>query len=244
MPALLGVVERLERLGDVALFGPSALAELGVLVPFDHGVFNRIDPQARQVRFDVHPPDAPTPSWTFDTYDNYLPQNPIFQHVHGSGDGATRRLSDFLRRADLHALPLYTDVLGPLGIEYQVAFSIAYRRPLMLAFSLSRSHRDFTDDEIATLDLLRPHLSRTYRRLRRKATEGVPTLEQVFGLTHRETEILDKLVTGMTVLSIAEALKIAESTVRKHLEHTYRKLGVANRAAATAVAAQYVRDSS
>jgi DNA-binding CsgD family transcriptional regulator len=235
-PSLLGVVRRLELLGDVEGFGARALAELDTLVPFDHGVFNQIDPAARQVRFDVHPTDEPVPTWSFDTYDNYLPQNPIFQDLQRTRSGTTQRLSDLVSHADLHALPLYVDILEPLGVEYQVAFSIAFRHPLILAFSLSRRRRDFTDAEVATLDLLRPHLSRTYRRLRKQAEHAMPALERTFGLTGREGEILGQLVTGATILSIAGDLNIAESTVRKHLEHIYRKLEVANRAEATALA--------
>ena len=238
---MLGVVRRLDALGTLDGFGASALAELVTLVPFDHGVFNEVDPAARQARCDVHPPDLPTPPWNFDTYDNYLPQNPIFRNVQRSRNGATQRLSDFLSPTDLHALPLYADILKPLGIEYQVAFSISYRRPLILAFSLSRRRRDFTDAEVATLDLLRPHLGRTYRRLRRQAEEAAPTLEGLFGLTPREAEIVDKLAAGMTITAIADGLRIDDSPVRKHLEHIYRKLGVANRAAATALAVQFAR---
>jgi DNA-binding CsgD family transcriptional regulator len=241
VPALLGVVRRVESLDDVDGFGGCVLSELAELMPFDHGVFNEIDPSARHARFDVYPPGAPTPTWSFDTYDSYLPQNPIFQHVHKTRSGAARRLSDFVSQADLHALPLYTDILEPLGVEYQVAFSVAYRAPLISAFSLSRAHRDFTDDDLATLDLLRPHLSRAYRRLRQQSDGEPPPPERMFGLTEREAEILDKLVDGSTINAIALDLSIAESTVRKHLEHVYRKLGVTNRAEATALAVRIKR---
>jgi DNA-binding CsgD family transcriptional regulator len=54
------------------------------------------------------------------------------------------------------------------------------------------------------------------------------------GLTPREREILGLLTEGRTNSEIAEALWIAPTTVRKHLENVYAKLGVHGRAAAVA----------
>ena len=61
------------------------------------------------------------------------------------------------------------------------------------------------------------------------------------GLTAREREILTWLARGGTNSEIAEALWIAPTTVRKHLENVYAKLGVRTR---TAAATRYlsVRD--
>jgi ATP/maltotriose-dependent transcriptional regulator MalT len=43
-------------------------------------------------------------------------------------------------------------------------------------------------------------------------------------LTGREVEILSLVADGLTALAIAHLLRIAEATVRKHLEHIYEKL--------------------
>ena len=48
--------------------------------------------------------------------------------------------------------------------------------------------------------------------------------------TGREREIVDLLMEGKTNRQIAQALGIAEATVKKHLHHVYRKLGVRSRA--------------
>ena len=53
-------------------------------------------------------------------------------------------------------------------------------------------------------------------------------------LTERESEILDLVAAGNTNAEIAEALWIAPSTVRKHLENVYEKLDVHSRTAALA----------
>jgi DNA-binding CsgD family transcriptional regulator len=56
----------------------------------------------------------------------------------------------------------------------------------------------------------------------------------VLGLTEREREVLALVAKGKTNAEIAETLWIAPSTVRKHLENVYAKLGVRTRTAAAA----------
>jgi DNA-binding CsgD family transcriptional regulator len=46
------------------------------------------------------------------------------------------------------------------------------------------------------------------------------------GLSPREHDVLNQLVNGLRVASIAEALGVADSTVRNHLKAMYRKLEV------------------
>ena len=48
--------------------------------------------------------------------------------------------------------------------------------------------------------------------------------------TDRERQIIDLLLEGMTNKQIAQTLGIAEDTVKKHLQHVYKKLGVRRRA--------------
>lgn len=56
-------------------------------------------------------------------------------------------------------------------------------------------------------------------------------------LTPREREIVHRIARGHANAEIAAELGIASATVAKHLEHAYRKLGVASRTAAAALVA-------
>jgi DNA-binding CsgD family transcriptional regulator len=47
--------------------------------------------------------------------------------------------------------------------------------------------------------------------------------------TARERQTLALLLLGMTNKQIAQDLRIAEDTVKKHLQHIYRKVGVHRR---------------
>jgi DNA-binding CsgD family transcriptional regulator len=89
---------------------------------------------------------------------------------------------------------------------------------------LERRSRPFSDRDLAMLDLLRPVFQ---RHLRQRATNPLPDC-----LTVQERRVLLEVAAGLSNADIAQALFIAPSTVRKHLEHAYRKLGVTNRFAA------------
>jgi DNA-binding CsgD family transcriptional regulator len=89
-----------------------------------------------------------------------------------------------------------------------------------------RESRTFTEEELALLRMLVPVLGRLVRE---RPTPAPPT-----HLTLSERRILHQVAAGRANAEIAASLCVAESTVRKHLENSYRKLGVSNRMAAVA----------
>jgi DNA-binding NarL/FixJ family response regulator len=64
-----------------------------------------------------------------------------------------------------------------------------------------------------------------------------PEFSSELGLTTREGEVLSWLSKGKTNRDIAQILGLSPRTVDKHLEQIYAKLGVENRTAAAAIAA-------
>jgi DNA-binding NarL/FixJ family response regulator len=56
------------------------------------------------------------------------------------------------------------------------------------------------------------------------------------GLTHRESEVLSLIVTGLSNRGIASRLVVSDETIKSHLRSIYRKLGVSDRAGAVATA--------
>ena len=63
--------------------------------------------------------------------------------------------------------------------------------------------------------------------------EGLQPRElEPLGLTRRESEALCWIAQGKTDGEVASILGVAISTVKKHLEHIFVKLGVENRTAA------------
>ncbi len=96
----------------------------------------------------------------------------------------------------------------------------------LVQIALGRNHGPFTDRDVAMLRTLSPLLARLSRE---RLTPSLPV-----SLTTQERRVLSHVAAGRSNAEIAQALFVAPSTVRKHLEHSYRKLGVASRVAAVA----------
>ena len=58
-------------------------------------------------------------------------------------------------------------------------------------------------------------------------------------LTDRERSILSAVASGLTTAAISRELWVSEHTIKFHLTNIYRKLGVANRAAAVRYALEH-----
>jgi len=67
----------------------------------------------------------------------------------------------------------------------------------------------------------------------RPAPTGSAHLEAL-GLTEREAQVVDLLITGASNNDIGGRLHISAGTVRKHTDNVYRKLGVHSRSALAA----------
>ena len=94
--------------------------------------------------------------------------------------------------------------------------------------ALHRAGRDFTDRDLALLDLVRPHLTDALWR----ATRGTPPRR----LTARERTVVARVARGATDGAIAHELGISRRTVGKHLENAYAALGVHDRTSAALLA--------
>jgi DNA-binding CsgD family transcriptional regulator len=97
---------------------------------------------------------------------------------------------------------------------------------------------EFGARERRILELVRPHLAAGYRaaalRQQLAATAEGLDPDSLEELTPREREVIHCVAEGRSNAEIARTLVVEPSTVRKHLEHIYGKLGVRNRTAALA----------
>jgi DNA-binding CsgD family transcriptional regulator len=100
------------------------------------------------------------------------------------------------------------------------------------------AERDFGPRERLIMRLVQPHFAAAYRaaRLRRRLISLAKTVDEgaLAELTPREREVIRCVGEGLSNAEIARALVVEPSTVRKHLEHVYAKLGVRSRTAALA----------
>ena len=97
----------------------------------------------------------------------------------------------------------------------------------VIDLGLDRTRRPFDGRDVAVLTMLAPLLRRLVRER--------PGPHAAGSLTVQERRVLALVAAGLTNAAIADRLTVAPSTVRKHLEHAYRKLGVSSRMGAIAV---------
>jgi len=98
---------------------------------------------------------------------------------------------------------------------------------------------DYLTKPVANADLVRAieaRLRRAERQINREFKPDFSTSEPLLklGLTPRAAEALLWLAQGKTNADIATILGITESTVKKHVQEMFEKLGVETRGAATA----------
>lgn len=77
---------------------------------------------------------------------------------------------------------------------------------------------------------------KTLKLLRNPTAIATSQVATEVELTAREIEVLEQLGTGLSYTKIASNLFISPSTVRKHIEHIYKKLQVHNKLEAVAQA--------
>ena len=85
------------------------------------------------------------------------------------------------------------------------------------------------DTDPATMPLGRPRPRRRKQSEITAAAAEKAALEPIQSLTEREREILSMLSQGLANKAIASSLSITEGTVKTHVNHILKKLGVTNR---------------
>jgi DNA-binding CsgD family transcriptional regulator len=70
------------------------------------------------------------------------------------------------------------------------------------------------------------------------AGQARPAIDRPAGLTEREAEVVGLLARGLQTKQIARELDISAKTVDRHIQNSYRKIGVSSRAAATLFATE------
>lgn len=123
--------------------------------------------------------------------------------------------------------PLAAQACGALeGLTDGVAIGFRNGSDGLVQIALGRTSTYFTQRDLAMLRMLTPVLARLVRE---RPTPRLPA-----ALTVQERRVLSHVAAGESNQEIAQRLFVAPSTVRKHLENAYRKLGVTGRVAAVA----------
>ena len=134
---------------------------------------------------------------------------------------------DFYSTRQWHSTGMYADYLGPCGIDKSLIMPLPGPPGTARRLIFSRGPGPaFTDQHRSAATLLRPHIADALRLQARRAATG--------SLTARQQELLQLVAAGHHNQAIARQLGLSPGTVRKHLENTFARLGVASRTEAIA----------
>jgi DNA-binding CsgD family transcriptional regulator len=148
--------------------------------------------------------------------------------------------------ADRRSREEYLSAMAVWGAEHQLSVPIPAGRRIDDAIVVTRPDEDFRAEDLALAARLQPLLVALRRQVEvhrlwddaHAAGPGPPSLPDARGavsalcLSPRELTVLYLLGEGLTQDAIGRRLQISPRTVHKHVEHVYRKLGVADRLAA------------
>jgi DNA-binding CsgD family transcriptional regulator len=224
---------------DVRELSEGLLAALRRSVPSDMAALSEVPAEPPGT---ISISDPAVPQKFHSAFARHASENPLARYHLDTRDGRAIRFSDLLTRRELHRLDLYKHVYEPLGIEYQIAFTLPSPSQRVLGVALSRSSRDFTANERDLLNLARPYLIQAYRNAlehtRLASSGGGIRLEAMMnlGLTRRQAEVLRLVAMGRSDRDAAEELGIAVRTAQKHMQLAYRTLGIGERSQAARLA--------
>ena len=206
---------------------PSLLSDLLGLVRCEQVVFADTD-SSRQVNWFAQVAPTEAYGWVHlaEFWEHYW-STPAANYPDCSGDlRSVIKISDFYSARQWHSTGFYHDCARPEGIEHELTLCLPAGPGRILRLVFVRGPGpDFSDRDRDLLTVLRPHLHQAYLDAERRRHPSPQ-------LTDRHWDLLHLLAAGHTNAQIARRLGISEGTVRTHLEHIYRLLGVSSRAAA------------
>jgi DNA-binding CsgD family transcriptional regulator len=241
---LLGLLGEVIGALDIEEFRGVLLDAVRRAVPCEWISLNDLGPEPDSTVVLIEPAFPPA---AHALYARYAFENPLVARYQRTQDGRAYRFSDVATASELHATSLYREFYEPLGLHHQIAFTLPSEHERLLALALSRQSTDFTDVERDLLNQARPFLIQAYRNAlehsRVRAELDVrsygsrlpledPGLQAELAardVTNRQAEVLAWLATGRSNRAIATVLSVSERTVHKHLQFSFRKLGVHSR---------------
>jgi DNA-binding CsgD family transcriptional regulator len=129
---------------------------------------------------------------------------------------------------------LYYEICRPFAVRDVLKLYLPGEGERYASIVCDTSRTRFTEQDKDVLRRLLPFFIHARKAARLRATAATASRKLAL-LTPRETAVLGRLANGETNGQIGQALFVAPTTVRKHLENIYDKLDVRNRAAAAAV---------
>jgi DNA-binding CsgD family transcriptional regulator len=194
----VGEAHGADDLNELRAFLPGALRRV---VPADYASYNEVGNDGRVYATLV---DPQLPAAMFEKWGRYAGQNPLVARHARTRDGRAYRFSDVVRADSCDELDLFRELYGPLGVRFQIAFTLPSPPDMTFGVALSRGSRDFSERERQLLNLARPHLIQAYRNVqaRERAATVIESLRRGIDQAREAVAIVER---GEVVFSSARA---------------------------------------
>ena len=163
---VLSFLREAEAVACSSPFPPELLERLRELVPCDGANFCELDLRRHRLIADTYSTGERFEDDHEDkgqqAYWRLRQRHPICAYQDRTGDFSARMLSDFVTRRELHRLEIYTEWLGPGGIEAQLVVGLPAPPWHTKVFLFHSGGADFRERDRLLLDLLQPHLVHLY----------------------------------------------------------------------------------
>jgi len=207
---LLRFVGLADELAADEPFTPATLDALGELVEAEYVDYIELDHIRRRAHVGVLRDGDAVPAWEpddADVWDVIANHHPICIRQQ-RGDVAALKLSDFWTLRELRRTRTYEIWCRPWDVERSISVALPSPPWQTRTFTFDRRRRDFDERDRLVLDLLRPHLARTWRaaRTRRCLSATLTALERTPETDTRGAVVLDATGTPVLVTPPAQRL--------------------------------------
>jgi DNA-binding CsgD family transcriptional regulator len=236
----------LYEFSELCTIAERILRSVQLLVPGEIFALTESDPRSGEFRSQVFPENYYRVGFaTMEEGDRafqpYFHQHPVVIDFQRSGITGARRISDYLSGPAFRETALYQEFYRKMRVEDQLIHMIPTQRGRIAGVAVSRGERSFRPVHVERLNRLGAHLAQAYGNAMRATqakqwstvpAERVAAAMQELGLSRRQSEVLQAILSGLHNANAATQLGVSPLTVKKHLEKIYSVLKVRNRMAA------------
>lgn len=231
------VICELYRCRTYADLGEYFLPMLRMLIPFrygsimrretDEGIIRLVEPLCIPAEFEAA--ERNYMRYADDDYTGWLVR---------CRESTLFRESDLVGEQQRLRSTIYQKCYQKFDVYDSLQYGIVHNGKPLGALSLfcGRGDGPFTDDELFLLSSVGIHLNQHLAvlldrmfHLEASMAYDLPAISARYGLTTRETQLLEMLTRFRDNREISEVLQVQESTLQKHFQNIFRKFGVTSR---------------
>jgi DNA-binding CsgD family transcriptional regulator len=162
--ALWTLVHELHGTLDPDAFVSLVLTRLPALISSEITTFDEMRPTGHESRHWVAP-EAAVPLRLLPVWEHVMHEHPVLDYVLRTGDTSAHKVSDFSPPTAFLDSRFYNEWYRQIGVRHALNTSVeaSLSVGVVVGVGLHRRARDFSERDLAVLNLLRPHLVQAYQ---------------------------------------------------------------------------------